>query len=175
MVRQGAPLVRLDQTQTGAEFGSNSAQFDALRMRIARLEGELSGRTPVFPVGSPMAAEQAQIERSLYASRMADLMTAADLAITAGGLTLFELACVGTPALVVCAERWGVETAERLAREGAAMHLGFGGDLDYGTVPRAVDLLSRAPDQRAALAERFRTRTRRAVRAAPRRDPRVER
>jgi adhesin transport system membrane fusion protein len=73
MVRRGAPLVRLDQTQTGAEFGSNSAQFDALRMRIARLEGELSGRAPVFPANTPMAAEQAQIERSLHASRMADL------------------------------------------------------------------------------------------------------
>jgi membrane fusion protein, adhesin transport system len=73
MVRRGAPLVRLDQTQTGAEFGSNSAQFDALRMRIARLEAELSGRAPVFPVTTPGAAEQAQIERSLYASRMADL------------------------------------------------------------------------------------------------------
>lgn len=73
LVRQGAPLVRLDQTQTGAEFGSNSAQFDALRMRIARLEGELSGRAPVFPVNNPGAAEQAAIERGLYASRMADL------------------------------------------------------------------------------------------------------
>jgi membrane fusion protein, adhesin transport system len=70
MVRRGAPLVRLDQTQTGAEFGSNSAQYDALRMRIARLEGELSGRAPAFPPGSP---EQAQIERALYMSRMADL------------------------------------------------------------------------------------------------------
>jgi membrane fusion protein, adhesin transport system len=73
MVRRGAPLVRLDQTQTGAEFGSNSAQFDALRMRIARLEAELAGRPPVFPANTPGAAEQAQIERSLHASRMADL------------------------------------------------------------------------------------------------------
>ena len=70
MVRSGAPLVRLDQTQTGAEFGSNSAQYDALRMRIARLEAELAGRSPAFPPGSP---EQAQIERSLHMSRMADL------------------------------------------------------------------------------------------------------
>lgn len=72
MVRRGAPLVRLDQTQTGAEFGSNSAQFDALRMRIARLEGELSGRAPVFPA-SAVGGEQAVIERGLHASRMADL------------------------------------------------------------------------------------------------------
>nr|WP_295370771.1 HlyD family type I secretion periplasmic adaptor subunit [uncultured Sphingosinicella sp.] len=73
IVRRGAPLVRLDQTQTGAEFGSNSAQFEALRMRIARLEGELAGRAPVYPVMGAGGAEQASIERSLHASRMADL------------------------------------------------------------------------------------------------------
>jgi adhesin transport system membrane fusion protein len=73
IVRSGAPLVRLDRTQTGAEYGSNSANFEALRMRIARLEAELAGRAPVFPVTGSMGAEQASIERSLYASRMADL------------------------------------------------------------------------------------------------------
>ena len=74
MVRRGAPLVRLDQTATGAEFGSNQAQFDALRVRIARLEGEVSGRAPVFPTaGSASLAEQVAIERGLHASRMADI------------------------------------------------------------------------------------------------------
>ena len=74
MVRRGAPLVRLDQTATGAEFGSNQAQYDALRVRIARLEGEVSGRAPVFPaVGSASLAEQVAIERGLHASRMADI------------------------------------------------------------------------------------------------------
>ena len=88
MVRQGAPLVRLDQTQTGADFGSNRAQFDALRMRIARLEAELAGRTPVFPVDNAGAGEQAQIERSLHASRMADLsslLSAAQSRVTQAG------------------------------------------------------------------------------------------
>ena len=74
MVKRGAPLVRLDQTATGAEFGSNQAQFDALRVRIARLEGEVSGRAPVFPAaGSASLAEQVAIERGLHASRMADI------------------------------------------------------------------------------------------------------
>ena len=93
MVRRGAPLVRLDQTQTGAEFGSNRAQFDALRMRIARLEAELAGRTPVFPVDSAGAGEQAQIERSLHASRMADLgslLAAAQSRVTQAGRAVAE-------------------------------------------------------------------------------------
>lgn len=93
MVTRGAPLVRLDQTATGAEFGSNQAQFDALRMRIARLEAELAGRAPQFPVNSPGAAEQAQIERSLYASRMADLsslLSAAQSRVTQAGRAVAE-------------------------------------------------------------------------------------
>lgn len=74
MVKQGQPLVRLDQTATGSEFASNQSQFNSLRARIARLEGEVSGRAPRFPAATdPSFAEQIAIERGLYASRMADL------------------------------------------------------------------------------------------------------
>ena len=74
IVRRGDALVRLDQTQTGSAFGSNQAQYEALVARIARLEGEVSGRTPNFPSpSSATGAEQVSIERALHASRMADL------------------------------------------------------------------------------------------------------
>jgi adhesin transport system membrane fusion protein len=74
MVRRGQALVRMDQTATGSEFGSNQSQFNALRVRIARLEAEVAGRSPVFPAATdPAVAEQIAIERGLHASRMADL------------------------------------------------------------------------------------------------------
>jgi adhesin transport system membrane fusion protein len=74
IVKRGAPLVRLDQTATGSEYGSGQAQFDALRVKIARLEAEMAGRSPSFPSGGGASlGEQIAIERSLYASRMADL------------------------------------------------------------------------------------------------------
>ncbi len=74
IVKSGAALVRLDQTQTGSEYGANQAQFDALRAKIARLEAEVAGRSPAFPTsGGASLAEQVAIERSLHASRMADL------------------------------------------------------------------------------------------------------
>lgn len=74
MVKRGTPLVRLDQTATGAEYSSNQAQFDALQAKIARLEAEVSGRTPAFPpVTTENMAEQIAIERSLHLSRMADV------------------------------------------------------------------------------------------------------
>lgn len=74
LVRRGDPLIRLDQTETGAAFSSSDAKFDALRVRIARLEGEVTGQAPRFPAtGGAGLGEQIAIERGLYASRMSDL------------------------------------------------------------------------------------------------------
>jgi adhesin transport system membrane fusion protein len=94
IVKQGDPLVRLDQTQSGSEFSSNQAQFDALRARIARLEAEVAGRSPNWPVANnASSAEQVAIERSLHASRMADLgslLSAAQARVTQAGRAVAE-------------------------------------------------------------------------------------
>ena len=94
IVKQGDPLVRLDQTQSGAEFSSNQAQFDALRARIARLEAEVRGRSPNWPAANnASSAEQVAIERSLHASRMADLgslLSAAQARVTQAGRAVAE-------------------------------------------------------------------------------------
>lgn len=74
VVRQGQVLVRLDQTQTGAELGSSAITVDALTAKIARLEAEIAGREPVYGKPANAAiAEQIGIERALHAARMADL------------------------------------------------------------------------------------------------------
>lgn len=74
LVRRGQPLVRLDRTQAGAELGSSEATAGALAAKIARLEAEIAGRTPVYPrASSPETAEQIGIERALHAARMSDL------------------------------------------------------------------------------------------------------
>jgi len=75
-VRAGDELIRLDRTQAGAEFGSGEATLSALSIKIARLEAELLGRSPVYPASSgPLAADQIRIEQSLHASRLADLQS----------------------------------------------------------------------------------------------------
>jgi adhesin transport system membrane fusion protein len=73
-VRQGDPLIRLDQTATSAEFGSTQVTAGALMAKIARLQAEVEGREPVYPPASnPAIAGQIRIEQALHASRMADL------------------------------------------------------------------------------------------------------
>jgi adhesin transport system membrane fusion protein len=79
-VRAGAPLIRLDPTQMGSEFGSGEATLAALAVKIARLQAEVEGRNPTYPAArDPLTADQIRIEQALHFSRMADLssMTAA--------------------------------------------------------------------------------------------------
>ncbi|WP_129791487.1 HlyD family type I secretion periplasmic adaptor subunit [Sphingosinicella sp. CPCC 101087] len=74
LVRAGDPLIRLDETQTGADFGSGEATLSALAAKIARLQAEVAGSSPAYPAASnPVLAEQIAIEQSLHTSRMADL------------------------------------------------------------------------------------------------------
>jgi spore coat polysaccharide biosynthesis predicted glycosyltransferase SpsG len=88
------------------------------------------------------------------ARNMAEVMWHADLAVTAGGLTMFELACVGTPSLVVCGERFEVPTAARIERVGAVINLGFGGELDYDRLPEMVGQLAADPSNRSRMSAR---------------------
>ena len=69
---------------------------------------------------------------------LSDLMLEADLAISAAGITLFELACLGIPTIVVCGELFEVETAKRLQREGFGINLGFGGHVDEDDIYTTV-------------------------------------
>lgn len=74
VVKQGAELIRLDQTQTGSDLGSGEASLASLSVRVARLQAEVAGRTPVYPAARNMAtAEQIEIERSLHAARVLQL------------------------------------------------------------------------------------------------------
>ncbi len=88
------------------------------------------------------------------AHNMAELMWRADLAITAAGLGMFELLCVGTPSLIICGERFEVETASRLEKAGAVVNLGFGGDMNYGQLPKAVEAFAMDVERRKQLSFR---------------------
>ncbi len=73
-VKSGDPLIQLSSIQSGAELGSGTATAAALAVKIARLEAEVAGRTPVYPPAIDIAgADLLAIEKALHASRMAEL------------------------------------------------------------------------------------------------------
>lgn len=62
------------------------------------------------------------------------LMQKYDFAITAAGNTLLELAYLGIPSVVICAERFEVETAKLLESKGFGINIGFGGNLSSSKI-----------------------------------------
>ncbi|MFC1951534.1 PseG/SpsG family protein [Chloroflexota bacterium] len=75
------------------------------------------------------------------ATNMCQIMQQSDLAVTASGNTMFELACVGVPAIVLCAEEFEVETADRMEKYGVVENLGFGGIVSPERIYERVRLL----------------------------------
>lgn len=79
-VTAGQPLVILDSSQFGAEFGKTSESFNALAVRAARLQAEVSGRPPLFPetllASAPILVAT---EQTLLAARRADLAAASNV------------------------------------------------------------------------------------------------
>jgi spore coat polysaccharide biosynthesis predicted glycosyltransferase SpsG len=83
-------------------------------------------------------------------------MAAADLAICSAGLTIFEMACVGTPAVVLCGEPFEEQTADRLARLGYGCSLGFGRNVTAEMLTRVVYDLLCNPEHRRRMGQRGR-------------------
>jgi len=135
--------------------------------RILRTFDDMALRPHCTVVLGPAFRHYGELEEAVNASTLdltivrnarniVELMWQADLAITAGGLTMFELCCVGTPSLVVCGERFEVATAERLEQAGVVVNLGFGGGLDYAALPRAVEALAADVEKRRRMGVRGR-------------------
>lgn len=69
---------------------------------------------------------------------LSDLMAVSDLAVSAGGNTLFELACLGVPTIAVCGEKFEVITADRLQMRGFGINIGHGMDVSEDDIFSAV-------------------------------------
>jgi spore coat polysaccharide biosynthesis predicted glycosyltransferase SpsG len=86
---------------------------------------------------------------------MGEIMGGSDLAITAAGNTLYELAVCGVPSLIVCHHERHLAVAQRFAELGAAVNLGIGSLLAGEEIARAAQALLDAPEERQALSERM--------------------
>lgn len=82
------------------------------------------------------------------------LMDAADLAVSAAGVTSLELAASGVPMILVVTEGKEAETAGLLARDGAAVYIGGPDRVADGTLLREVEALRRDAARREALSRR---------------------
>lgn len=127
---------------------------DPFHLTLKTLRGleKLTAPLEVTVVIGPAFVEVDRITQAAQGSRhrttllrnvenMAELMCQTDLAITGGGLTALEVACTGTPAIILCEVDHQVETADVLEEAGAAVNLGLGLDLPDDALAERVEAL----------------------------------
>lgn len=84
---------------------------------------------PSFNCGKTIADIQKKSSKKLKILRnvenMAKEMVKHDIAITGGGISLLELSSLGIPSIVICSEKFEVETAKMIQKDGFGKNLGY--------------------------------------------------
>lgn len=111
-----------------------SALLEAKHLHILAVAGKASH------LKEQREAEHIQLIH--HTNQLPVLLSEADLAIVAGGMTLYEAVCIGVPSIVLSQVDHQAVTASRFAQKGACLHLGLGDLVEEIDVLRAVQRLS---------------------------------
>ena len=88
---------------------------------------------------------------------MAQLIVEADLVLCSGGMTVYELAALGTPGIVLAQNLREATRMQAFARHGTVMYLGLGGEVSPADLGEAVSALLADPDRRREMNRRGKT------------------
>lgn len=113
---------------------------------LATLDREIDVTVILGPVNPHKEAIEAFVAVSgnpfnvlRHPDNMAHFMVEADLAVSAGGTTCWEMACVGLPAIVMAIAENQRGLVSGLAKRGVAGNMGWFEDITEGDVARAVE------------------------------------
>ncbi len=154
--REFGPLARLMVAMGGADAAGLTLKVaEALRL-VPELERVDFVTGSAFPHAEALAAavRGAPWEPVIHQAlpNLVQRYTEADLSIVAGGLTMWETACVGAPALAVCQPiDHQLELAARLASAGAMATVGYGLEAPVESIAEAIRALA-PPDVRRRMA-----------------------
>lgn len=95
-----------------------------------------------------------EVELKQDVSNMAEVMTQCDAAISACGLSIFELLCIGMPSLTLTDEEKELYTAERLAQCGCVIDLGRLAKLTNGRLEEGLHSVLDNTEKRRELSAR---------------------
>lgn len=91
----------------------------------------------------------------IYSSdNMAELLYTSDVAFTAGGNTLYETACVGTPVIVLWEDEHEGVQGTWFERKGVAINLGRGVQVDLEDIEKAAEELLSDEDRRRQMSRK---------------------
>ena len=139
-------------------LGGEDSDNQTLKVIRALQLSNIAGLEATIVAGSTnphirsLEAECRQSHTALHlihnALNMAELMSRADMAVSAGGSTCWELAFMGLPALVIILAENQRLVAEGLDRTGAAVNLGWYEYLSPAKISRALEKLVFRPQER---------------------------
>ena len=134
-------------------LGAADAALDDCAVDV--VVGPFSREWPRLDAAARSARNRVSIHRGRFA--LGDLMLAADVAISGGGVTLYELAATATPAVVVQTANNQASNVEGFQRAGAALAGGEAGDAALGkSLATALGRLARDHTLRATMGARGR-------------------
>jgi UDP-2,4-diacetamido-2,4,6-trideoxy-beta-L-altropyranose hydrolase len=100
---------------------------------------------------------KANIELKINVEKMSDLMAWADIAVSAGGTSTWELAFMGLPMVLVAIADNQRQIVEELGRVGAAINVGWYQDITSSMIADAISKLIEDADKRAEISRIART------------------
>jgi UDP-2,4-diacetamido-2,4,6-trideoxy-beta-L-altropyranose hydrolase len=119
--------------------------------RLLVIAGAMYERLPKLRA---LLSEHPEMRPELHVDtvRMPELMGESQLAVSCGGLTLWELACAGVPNVVVSSSDPERRTAQSLARAGLACYVGHHDEVTETALTDAIECLSSDSERLRSLA-----------------------
>jgi spore coat polysaccharide biosynthesis predicted glycosyltransferase SpsG/CMP-N-acetylneuraminic acid synthetase len=104
----------------------------------------------------PTLSRPLRVEREVGGDRLAELMLEADLMVGSGGMSVYEIAALGTPGLVLAQNEREDKRMSDFARKGTVRYLGLGPDVGEDGIRAAVEDLLRDAAARRQMSARGR-------------------
>ena len=158
--------VRAEPRMVLLSFGGSDPQ--GLTLKAARALQDLAAPVKVLAVAGPAFSYRKEfeaLERTLArrvpliheaAGHIADLMLEADVVVGSGGMSVYEIAALGTPGIVLGQNLREDERMRAFTRHGTVEYLGLGTDVGEDRVASAVRSLLEDVERRREMSRRGR-------------------
>jgi spore coat polysaccharide biosynthesis predicted glycosyltransferase SpsG len=142
-------------------FGGSDPQ--GLTLKAARALAELPPALEMLAVAGPAFSSRREFEelqrrlsRKLplineAGGHIADLMLEADVVVCSGGMSVYEIAALGTPGIVMGQNAREDARMREFARHGTVEYLGLGTEVDDAALEAAVSSLLRDAERRRSM------------------------
>ena len=143
-------------------FGGSDPQ--GLTLKVLRALDELGGELIVKTILGPAFSYKQELDRLVPQLRfqpvllenvehMAEILSGADLVLCAGGMTVYEIAALGTPGIVLCQNAKEKRRMEMFSKFESIVHLGLGTEVEEEQIRETAQALLSNVARRRALSE----------------------